>query len=132
MAKSLSSDLRSRVIAAVESGLSRRAAADRFGVSIASAVRWVHAWRAGGVAEARRQGGDRRSERIEVYRDDILGAVNATVDITLVEIATLLRQKHGATFAPSTIWRFLDRHSMTVKTYGPPRPQGDFSTMASD
>ena len=41
MAKSLSEDLRARVIAAVEGGLSRRAAAARFGIGAASAVRWV-------------------------------------------------------------------------------------------
>lgn len=38
------------------------------------------------------------------------------MDITLVELADMLRSKHGALFAPSTIWRFFDRHSMTVKT----------------
>jgi hypothetical protein len=27
----------------------------------------------------------------------------------------MLRQQHGVTFAPSAIWRFLDRHAMTVK-----------------
>ncbi len=38
----LSGDLRTRVVEAViESGLSRNAAAERFGVSVASAVRWV-------------------------------------------------------------------------------------------
>ena len=35
MAKTLSEDLRSRVIAAVEAGASRRAAAERFGVGVA-------------------------------------------------------------------------------------------------
>ena len=39
MAKFLSEDLRSRVIAAVGGGLSRRAAAERFGVVAASAMR---------------------------------------------------------------------------------------------
>ena len=39
MAKSLSEDLRALIVA-VESGMSRRAAAERFGVSAASAVRW--------------------------------------------------------------------------------------------
>ena len=38
----LSGDLRTRVVEAViENGLSRNAAAERFGVSVASAVRWV-------------------------------------------------------------------------------------------
>ena len=43
MAKALSVDLRDRVVAAVEGGLSRRKAAERFGVSISSAIRWI-AW----------------------------------------------------------------------------------------
>ena len=46
MARTLSQDLRSRVIAAVDGGMSRNAAAERFGVAIATAVRWVHVWRA--------------------------------------------------------------------------------------
>ena len=45
MGRALSNDLRDRVIRAVEGGLSRNAAAARFGVSIASAIRWVDAWR---------------------------------------------------------------------------------------
>lgn len=40
MAKPLSEDLRSRLIAAVNGGLSRRAAAKRFGVGAATAIRW--------------------------------------------------------------------------------------------
>ena len=45
MGKGLSEDLRARVIAAVEGGVSRRAAAARFGVSASSAIRWVREWR---------------------------------------------------------------------------------------
>jgi transposase len=116
MAKSLSKDLRKRVIAAVDGGMSRHAAAERFGVSAASAVRWVRQWRESGVVAARRQGGDRRSRVIEAFADTILAAVeDADKDITLKEIAALLRERHGASFAPSTIWRFLDRHAMTFK-----------------
>lgn len=48
----------------------------------------------------------------------ILEAVEKQVDITLVELAELLRTEHGAPFAPSTVWRFLDRHAMTVKKNG--------------
>jgi transposase len=115
MARSLSEDLRTRLIAAVEGGMSRRAAAQRFGVAAASAVRWVRAWRTTGTARAKPQGGDKRSRRIEAYRAVILAAIDAKVDITLVELADLLRQQHGASFAPSTVWRFLDRHDITVK-----------------
>lgn len=115
MARSLSEDLRCRLIAAVEAGMSRRAAADRFGVAVASAIRWVHAWRTTGATRAKPQGGDQRSRRIEAYRDVILARIEAQVDITLVELAELLRVEHGASFAPSTGWRFLARHDMTIK-----------------
>lgn len=118
MAKSLSQDLRARLVAAVEAGMSRRGAAERFGVSASSAVRWVKAWREAGAARAKRQGGDRRSQRIEAFAEPILDAVAKKVDITLVELAEMLRQQHGQRFAPSTLWRFLDRHSMTLKKNG--------------
>jgi len=118
MARTLSEDLRSRLIAAVEGGMSRRAAADRFGVAVATAVRWVRDWRATGATRAKAKGGDLRSGRIEAYRGAILAAVEAQVDITLVELSGMLHRLHGATFAPSTIWRFLDRHAMTLKKNG--------------
>jgi transposase len=115
MAKPLSEDLRIRVIRAVEGGMSRRAAAERFGVSPASAVRFVRDWRESGATSAKPQGGDQRSHRIEAYREVILGAIQAKPDLTLTEIADLLKSELGASFAPSSIWRFLDRHAITFK-----------------
>jgi transposase len=115
MAKSLSEDLRIRLIVAVEAGMSRRAAAERFGVAVASAIRWVGAWRATGATGAKPQGGDQRSYRIEAFKDVILARIDVQVDITLVELADWLRTEHGTAFAPSTIWRFLDSHDMTFK-----------------
>ena len=115
MGKPLSIDLRSRLVSAVVGGLSRRAAAKRFGVSAASAVRWVQAVNTTGTVEAKPQGGDTRSRRVEAFRDVILGAIEARRDISLVELAELLRTDHGASFAASTVWRFLDRQGMTFK-----------------
>ncbi len=118
MARTLSMDLRMRVIAAVSGGLSRRAAAERFGIGIATAIRWVRTFRATGAIGARPKGGDLRSHRIEAHRDAILGAVGSQVDITIVELTDLLRRDHGLHVAPSTVWRFLDRHGMTFKKNG--------------
>jgi transposase len=115
MTRALSQDLRSRVIVAVENGVSCNAAAKRFGVAVSSAIRWVRAWRVEGRVTALPQGGDLRSHHIEVYRDVILGAIDVAVDITLVELSELLQRKHKASFAPSTVWRFLDRHDLTFK-----------------
>lgn len=65
MARMLSGNLRVRVIASVEVGLSRRAAAERFGISVATAIRWLPAFRASGSIQARPKGGDLRSHRIK-------------------------------------------------------------------
>ena len=118
MGKPLSVDLRSRLIVAVAGGMSRRAAASRFGVAAASAVRWVHACNTTGSVGAKPQGGDKRSHRIEAFHEVILTAIAAQKDITLVELADLLRTEHNASFAASTVWRFLDRHAMTYKKNG--------------
>ena len=115
MGKPLSTDLRSRVVSAVVGGLSRRASAVRFGVSVTSAIRWMAASTATGTIEPKPQGGDTRSRRIEAFRDVILAAVEAKKDVSLVELADLLHTEHGVCFHPSSVWRFLDRHAVTFK-----------------
>ena len=115
MTKPLSDDLRVRLIDAVAKGMSCRAAASRFGVAASTAVKLVRRWREAGTSQPRPQGGDRRSERIEVYAAEILGLIGETADITLAEIAAHLEKKHSERFAPSTIWRLLDRHAQTFK-----------------
>jgi transposase len=115
MGKPLSTDLRSRLVAAVAGGLSRRAAAVRFGVSAASAVRWAQAVNTTGTVAAKPQGGDTRSHRIEGFSGVILTAIAAQKDISLVELAEMLRTQHGVSFGASTVWRCLDRHGMTFK-----------------
>jgi transposase len=78
-------------------------------------VRFVRDWRESGATSAKPQGGDQRSHRIEAHREVILGAIQAKPDLTLTEIADMLASKLGASFAPSSIWRFLDRHAITFK-----------------
>src|SRR6202042_1851137 len=83
----LSDDLRERVVGAVvEGGMSRNAAAKRFGVSIASAVRWGARFKAKGEISPAPTGGDRRSGRIEAHRDYLLGLIRRRPDMTLLEI----------------------------------------------
>jgi transposase len=65
MGKTLSEDLRVRVIGAVEGGMSCNAAAERFGIAVATAVRWLKAWHESGATAAKPKGGDLRSHRIE-------------------------------------------------------------------
>ena len=55
MTRAYSSDLRERVIEAIDGGLSTHKAAERFGIGVATAVRWHRAWRDHGEREARKQ-----------------------------------------------------------------------------
>src|SRR5208337_809211 len=57
MPAAYSADIRGRVIARVESGSSRREAADQFEVSPSSAIRWVSSYRATGSCAAKPRGG---------------------------------------------------------------------------
>lgn len=119
MAAALSEDLRIRVIRAVEGGMSRNAAARRFGVSVASAVRWTAEYLASGRTAAKPQGGDRRSARIEAQADLLRGAIKETPDITLAELRERLIAERGETFAISTIHEFYRRHEITFKKRRP-------------
>jgi transposase len=114
MGHCLSDDLRRRVVAEVEKGCSRRAAAARFGVSVSSAIRWVQAFRKAGSPEAKPQGGDRRSKRIEAHRVFIMKTITNRRNVTLAELQDLLA-KRGSHFGIGTLWRFFDRHGITVK-----------------
>ena len=121
MARALSVDLRKRVVIAIAGGLSRRQAAARFGVSAASAIRWQQLAAQHGTPKPQQQGGDRRSAKIEAYADLILGAYEATPDITLAELQALLAD-HGIQVAIGTIWRFFKRRGITRKKRRRMRP----------
>ena len=114
MPKPLSFDLRSRVLAAVDSGLSCRQSAERFGVSASSAIRWVALRRSGGDARPRQQGGDRLSHRTEAHGTLIHAALEDVPDITLLELKQRLAA-HGALVSIAALWRFFRRHKITRK-----------------
>ena len=114
MPRLLSQDLRERVVASVDAGMSCRQAAIRFGVSAASAIRWRQLTLRHGPPAAKVQGGDRRSARIEAHALFILGAIETKTDITLVELQALLAGR-GTPVGIGTLWRFFDRHRITRK-----------------
>ncbi len=114
MGRALSVDLRERVIAAIDGGLSCRAEATRLGVSAASASRWRQlALRTGKVLPAR-PGGDSRSGRIEAHHNFIRTLIEAIWDLTLEEIRDALAPR-GGSVSVTAIWRFFDRHNITRK-----------------
>lgn len=101
--------------------MSRRQAADRFGVSAASAIRWCGRERDMGDAAPKSVGGDRRSARIEAHAPRIMAIVEETSDITLAELrARLIEEGHD--FGVTTLWRFFKRRCVTLKKRPRTRP----------
>jgi transposase len=114
MPKPLSYDLRSRVLAAVDEGLSCRQAAERFEVSPSSAIRWNALRRSRGDARPKPQGGDRLSHRTEAHAPLIYAALAEVSDITLPELKLRLAAQ-GASVSVAALWRFFRRHKITRK-----------------
>ncbi|MBK6490684.1 MAG: transposase [Sphingomonadales bacterium] len=126
MARSLSQDLRDRVVSAIDGGLSCRAAAGRFGVSVSSAIRWRQLAREHGQAVAKPRGGDRHSARIEAQGAFIRELVTEQADMTLVEIQARLIER-GTSVGIGTLHRFFARHGITrKKRMARPVCKGDF------
>lgn len=114
MGRPLSLDLRSRALAAIDEGMSCRAAAKRFGVAPSTVIRWHDQRRRIGHYAPKRQGGDMRSARIEAHRDRIMSLYEERRDVTLDELRSQLAGT-GLMVAISTLHRFFERHGITRK-----------------
>ena len=113
MPKPYSVDLRDRVIGLVASGSSARAAGRLFGVSESTAVKWVQRWRRTGSVAAHRMGGYKRSV-LDGHADMVLGLISARPDLTLEEVRAELGDA-GIRVGYGTVWRFFERHGVSVK-----------------
>jgi transposase len=112
MPKSYSSDLRERVIEAVEAGASRRGASERFVISASSSIRWLQRWQESGSAAPKPRGGS--VSPLEEVAAQVLAVIAEQPDRTLVETIAELRKRRIRT-SRSSLWRFLDRHGITLK-----------------
>jgi transposase len=113
MSRAYSIDLRERVVAAMMSGSSARAAAARFGVSVATAVRWAQRYRrTGGVAPGKLGGHCKFILLPE--REWLLARIAAEPDLTL---RGLLAELHEREIQASygALWRFLNREGLSFK-----------------
>jgi transposase len=115
MGRAHSSDLRGRVYAVIAEGGSRRAAARRFGVSAATAVRLAQRQAQTGSQAPARQGRPAGSGKLSAYRDIVIAWVDADGDLTLSELAERLGAEHGVAVHPTSLSRLLKVAGFTVK-----------------
>jgi len=107
-----SRDLRGRVVEAVDEGATRHEAAERFGISVSSAVRWHQAWRQEGRCEAKPCGGSRSP--LEDHAEAIVAVIEEQRDRTLDEIVAAMH-KLKIPGSRTGLFRFLERHGITRK-----------------
>jgi transposase len=112
MSKPYSLDLRERVVESVEAGASRHEAAERFEVSVSSAIRWMQRFVQFGNAAAKPSGGS--TSRLEAHAPWLLKLIAEHPDLTLDEIVVAMH-RHGIAGSRSAVWRFFDRHNISVK-----------------
>src|SRR5216684_1341223 len=112
MHRPYSGELRTRVIAFVEGGGSRRGAAEQFEVSVSSAIRWVQRFRDDGISEPMPRGGS--TSPLEKHTQRILALISEQPDVTLDEIVLALHKRRIAG-SRSALSRFFARHGITVK-----------------
>jgi transposase len=112
MPKAYSADMRGRVIARVESGGSRREAAEHYDVSASTAVIWVKCFRETGRCAAKPRGGS--TSPLEKHADFLLALIDAQPDLTLDEVIFAMR-KRRIVGSRTAIWRFFQRHKVTFK-----------------
>jgi transposase len=109
-----SEDLRSRVVAEVAAGISRRKAAARFRVSPASAIRWTSLAATTGSVKARASG-RRGHSPLEAHGAWLLDLVAKEPDLTLAEIEARLLEGLGLKITERSIRRFFTRHRISYK-----------------
>ena len=113
MAKPIDKDLRVRVVAAIEAGASRRAAARRFGVSESTAIKLMRRYRATGSVASGRMGGHRRPIP-ETERDWVLARIKAQPDVTVRALADELAER-GIIVGHVSVWNLLKREKQSHK-----------------
>lgn len=113
MARPYSIDLRERVVLAVErDGLSRNAAARRFGVAISTAVNWLARHRETGSAAPGQMGGHKPRKLIGAHRDWLLERTKT--DFTLRGLVAELAER-GITVDYRTVWSFAHDEGLSFK-----------------
>jgi transposase len=113
MARPYSQDLRDRVIAAVEAGQSRRAAAERFGLDPSCVVKWVQRYHREGSKKPKKMGGY-RPYALAGERVFVLGRMAEKPDLTITALTEELAVR-GIRVSRFAVWHFLQHERLSFK-----------------
>jgi transposase len=115
MAKSYSMDLRERAVAAVEQeGMSRQAAARRFGLAASTVITWVQLFRAKGNISPGQMGGH-KPKAISGEHGEWLIARCRAGDFTLRGLVGELASERGLKVDYHSVWDFVHAEGLSYK-----------------
>jgi transposase len=100
------------VIEDVETGASRREAAERYGISPSVVVIWVQRFEETGSVAAKPSGGS--ISPLEQHAEFLLGLIANQPDLTLDEIVAAMHKRRIAG-SRSAVWRFFARRNISFK-----------------
>ena len=113
MAKPFSMDLRERVVAAVEAGLSCRQAAARFGVGVSTVIAWVRRFRETGSVAPGQMGGHLPKAIVGEHATWLLERIKGK-DFTLRGLVAELAER-GLKVDYRTVWSFVHAAKLSFK-----------------
>lgn len=113
MARAYSLDLRERVVAAVNDGLSCRSVAETYDVSVSCVVKWSQRFRKTGTVAPGQIGGH-RPILLADHRSFILERFGHEPHLTLRSLQAELAER-GCSVSFGTLWNFLHREGLSFK-----------------
>ena len=113
-----STDLRSRVLAAVDGGSAARSVAQLFQVSLSYIYKALARREATGEIEARPQR-NHQALKLAAHHEAIAAEVARRPDVTLEELRAWLRANHQVTAGLGLMHKTLARLGLTLKKVGP-------------
>jgi transposase len=114
MSRGYSLDLRERVIALVDEGASRSAAARHFKIAASSAIKWAKRFEETG-SFAEKPGKKLVYSPLEAHADWLLAFIASRLDATLAETVAALQDERGFKTTDSSVSRFFKRRGITFK-----------------
>jgi len=107
-------DLRERVVAAVEDGMSRRQASVQFGVAISTSINWVRRFRETGSVAPGQMGGHKPKSIAGGHRTWLIARCKEK-DFTLRELVAELADERGLKVDYRSVWNFVHEEKLTYK-----------------
>src|SRR3712207_3467189 len=113
--RSYSSDLRARVLAAMDGGMAARAVASVFQVSVSYVYKALIRRRETGAVEASPSRGHRPRKLTPAQETALAVHIAAHPDITLAALRRWLESEHGVRLSHGALWTAVDRLGLSFK-----------------